>query len=131
MSDFSEETAAPAESVEAPVEAATDAPTGVSTEVLAEAPAEAPAEVVAEAPVKEKKSKKNAGPDIPKDKTFKRGDAGQDIRTIQKYLNANGFTCPENGIFCTYTHKAVIKFQESVGIEANGIITQEILAMAK
>ena len=123
MTDFNDTPETPAE-VSVEVEAIVEA------EVVAE---EAPAveveavEVVEEAKVvKKAKAPKVAAAST---KTYKRGDAGRDIKSVQEYLVAAGIACPSTGIFCAYTHEAVKKFQASVGSEPTGIVGNEILSL--
>ena len=121
---------------EAPAEVSVEAEAIVEAEVVAEeAPVveEAPAveveavEVVEEAKVvKKAKAPKVAAVST---KTYKRGDAGRDIKSVQEYLVSVGITCPSTGIFCVHTHEAVKKFQASVGSEPTGIVGDEILSL--
>lgn len=81
--------------------------------------------------VVEKKTEKKAAKKAPAGKSYKRGDAGNNIRLIQQYLNSNGFPCPETGVFCIHTHGAVKKFQNSLGIAEDGVITEDMISIAK
>jgi peptidoglycan hydrolase-like protein with peptidoglycan-binding domain len=54
---------------------------------------------------------------------------GEDVRNLQKYLNANGFIISktrvgssgkESTLFGMMTYKALQKFQKSVGLPATG-----------
>ena len=48
---------------------------------------------------------------------------GADVRTIQGALNALGFACGEHdGIFGTFTERAVREFQANTGLPADGIV---------
>lgn len=128
MSDFSTEDTKPevTEEVAAPA---------VEAEVAAgPAPAVEAAEpvAVAEEPKAEKKAEKKAAKKaVGPGRSYKRGDAGVDIRAFQKFLNTKGFSCPETGIFCSYTHDEVKKYQKSAGFEENGIITEDMLSAAE
>lgn len=121
MSDFSAEEVKPEEVAEVAAEVVAEAP----VEAITELPEPKPEEAVA------KKAEKKVAKKAPAGKSYKRGDAGQNIRTIQQYLNANGFSCPETGIFCIHTHDAVKKFQKSLGLEEDGIISEDMISIAK
>jgi len=132
MSDFSAEEVKPEEAPEVAAEAAVEASVEAPAEEVALDPTlksmpQPQPEEVAEKKADKKASKKPA----PAGKSYKRGDAGKDIRTIQQYLNANGFTCPETGIFCVHTHDAVKKFQKSLGVAEDGVISSDMISIAK
>lgn len=72
------------------------------------------------------------------DATFRLGDRllylkypylhGADVRVLQGALNILGFACGEpDGIFGTYTERAVGEFQANVGIPADGIAGPETI----
>lgn len=119
---------------EAEVVVAEEAPIEVEVvleeEAVAEpAPVEAPvAEVVAEE-VKPAKKAKAVSDDKVSTLTYKCGDAGRDIKSVQEYLISVGISCPSTAIFCTHTRDAVKKFQASVGSEPTGVIGHEILSL--
>lgn len=122
MSDSSAEEVKPEDVAEvSAVEASADASLDVTVEVTEPKPEEPVA----------KKAEKKAAAKAPAGKSYKRGDAGKDIRTIQQYLNANGFTCPETGIFCIHTHEAVKNFQKSLGLAEDGVISEDMVSIAK
>jgi peptidoglycan hydrolase-like protein with peptidoglycan-binding domain len=51
---------------------------------------------------------------------------GADVRTLQRVLNTLGFACGEpDGIFGTFTERAVREFQHNVGHPADGIVGAE------
>lgn len=51
------------------------------------------------------------------------GSRSNEVVNLQQILNNNGYWCgPEDGIFGSKTHNAVIKFQNNVGIKADGIV---------
>ncbi len=53
---------------------------------------------------------------------FKEGDAGEDIKNIQHWLNAHGYKAgEEDGIFGEKTREAVIQFQSAKKIKTDGI----------
>ena len=70
--------------------------------------------------------------DKPTMRALKKGCRGDDVRELQEMLNKIGYDCgTADGIFGTKTEKAVKRFQEAEGLEADGIAgekTQEILA---
>ena len=54
---------------------------------------------------------------------------GEDVKELQKRLNALGFDCgTADGIFGSKTEKGVIAFQTAVGIEADGKFGKESFA---
>jgi murein L,D-transpeptidase YcbB/YkuD len=126
MTDFNDTPEAPAE---APAEVVAE----VEAEVVAEeAPAEEAPDAVEEIIVEEVKAVKKAKAEktaADSGKTYKRGDAGFQIKNVQEYLVSKGITCPSTGIFCVYTHEAVKKYQASVGAEPTGIVGHEILSL--
>jgi murein L,D-transpeptidase YcbB/YkuD len=126
MTDFNDTPEAPAE---APAEVVAE----VEAEVVAEeAPAEEAPDAVEEIIVEEVKAVKKAKAEktaADSGKTYKRGDAGFQIKNVQEYLVSKGITCPSTGIFCVHTHEAVKKYQTSVGAEPTGIVGHEILSL--
>lgn len=128
MSDFSAEEVKPEVAEEAVAAVAAEAPAQeVELDPTLKSMPQPQPEEVAEKKAEKKAAKKAAAPG----KSYKRGDAGKDIRTIQQYLNANGFKCPETGIFCVHTHDAVKKFQKSLGVAEDGVITDDMISVAK
>lgn len=54
---------------------------------------------------------------------------GNDVRTLQGALSALGFACGEvDGIFGTFTERAVREFQTNAGLPADGIVGDETAA---
>ena len=51
-------------------------------------------------------------PSVSKTKYWRKGDEGENVRRIQKYLNWYGFDLAEDGIFGKLTESAVKKFQK-------------------
>lgn len=135
MTDFNDTPEAPAE---APAEVVAEVEAEVVAEEAPAAAEEAPA-AIEEAPaaieeiiveeVKAAKKAKAENPAADSGKTYKRGDAGFQIKNVQEYLVSKGITCPSTGIFCVYTHEAVKKYQTSVGAEPTGIVGHEILSL--
>lgn len=124
MSDFNEPEVQPEEVVEVEVVAEAAPVEEIVLEPTIEAMPEPQPEEVK--PKKAKASKK-AKPVV--SRSFKRGDVGAAIREIQGFLNSKNINCPQTGIFCTHTHDAVKKFQEANGVEATGIVGEEILSL--
>ena len=55
--------------------------------------------------------------------TVKRGSKGEDVRTVQRLLNAKGFSCgAADGIFGVKTEAAVKAFQKAKGLAVDGIV---------
>ena len=55
--------------------------------------------------------------------TLRKGDKGQDVRTLQNALNEAGYDCGEvDGIFGTKTKNAVKAFQKAKGLKVDGIV---------
>lgn len=54
--------------------------------------------------------------------TYQYGSSGVDVRSIELLLNARGFPVEVDGKFGTVTKSAVIKFQRSRGLAADGIV---------
>ncbi|MGF1933746.1 MAG: peptidoglycan-binding domain-containing protein [Nostoc sp. ChiQUE02] len=60
------------------------------------------------------------------------GSRGETVKTAQNLLKQQGFyTGNVNGVFDNKTHSAVIKFQKSKGLKADGIIGRRTLASLK
>lgn len=134
MSDFSTEDTKPEATEEVVPTAVAEAPADEAPAVVDEPAVVEP--VVIPAPEPERKAEKKAEKKAPAKaagpgRSYKRGDAGVDVRTFQKFLNTKGFSCPETGIFCSYTHDEVKKYQKSAGLEENGVITEDMLALAE
>jgi peptidoglycan hydrolase-like protein with peptidoglycan-binding domain len=56
---------------------------------------------------------------------LKRNDGvtqNEDVRYLQRLLNANGYSVNTDGGFGPKTQQAVINFQKSKGIQADGIV---------
>lgn len=54
---------------------------------------------------------------------------GRDIEILQIALNSLGFTCGEiDGIFGTYTERAVIELQKNMELASDGVVGQETFA---
>ena len=54
---------------------------------------------------------------------------GRDIAILQIALNSLGFTCGEiDGIFGTYTERAVLELQKNMELTADGVVGQETFA---
>jgi peptidoglycan hydrolase-like protein with peptidoglycan-binding domain len=57
---------------------------------------------------------------------------GDDIKTLQTYLNNKGYDCGlVDGIFGNKTKQAVIKFQIANGLKGDGIVGPLTRAMMK
>jgi peptidoglycan hydrolase-like protein with peptidoglycan-binding domain len=55
-------------------------------------------------------------------RTLRRGHRGSDVTQLQKRLNELGFNCGKaDGIFGSGTERAIINFQKSKGLKADGI----------
>jgi len=53
---------------------------------------------------------------------FKKGDEGEDIKKIQRWLNRHGYKAgEEDGVFGEKTREAVIEFQSAKKIVTDGI----------
>lgn len=50
------------------------------------------------------------------------GMRGENVRTLQKALNAMGARIEEDGVFGTNTRAAVITFQAQAGLQTDGIV---------
>ncbi|WP_083273435.1 L,D-transpeptidase family protein [Geosporobacter ferrireducens] len=60
---------------------------------------------------------------FPFTRALRLGSRGQDVRHLQERLNTLGFDAGlQDGIFGPRTHQAVIQFQASRGLEADGIV---------
>ncbi|MEH1867934.1 MAG: peptidoglycan-binding domain-containing protein [Nostoc sp.] len=60
------------------------------------------------------------------------GSRGETVKTVQNSLKQQGFyTASVNGVFDNKTRTAVIKFQKSKGLRADGIIGHRTLAALK
>lgn len=63
------------------------------------------------------------GESAPISRLLKVGSRGEDVRTLQNQLNALGFSAGKaDGIFGSATRNAVINFQRSRGLAADGIV---------
>ena len=60
------------------------------------------------------------------------GSRGERVKTAQTLLKQQGFyTASVNGVFDNKTRSAVIKFQKSKGLRADGIVGRQTLASLK
>ncbi|WP_334850649.1 peptidoglycan-binding domain-containing protein [Nostoc sp.] len=60
------------------------------------------------------------------------GSRGETVKTVQNSLKQQGFyTASVNGVFDNKTRAAVMKFQKSKGLRADGIIGRRTLAALK
>ena len=60
------------------------------------------------------------------------GSRGEGVRTAQNLLKQQGFyTASVNGVFDNKTRSAVMKFQKSKGLRADGIVGHRTLASLK
>lgn len=50
------------------------------------------------------------------------GSTGEEVTLLQTYLNRLGFTCGVDGIFGTETKNAVVAYQQSKGLDTDGIV---------
>lgn len=50
---------------------------------------------------------------------------GDDVTELQERLNAHDISCDVDGVFGPATEKAVIKFQEANGLEADGVVRED------
>jgi len=65
----------------------------------------------------------SGGTTMPINRLLKMGARGEDVRTLQNYLNTLGFSAGKaDGIFGPATRNAVINFQKSKGLAADGIV---------
>lgn len=54
---------------------------------------------------------------------LKKGSEGNEVRTLQRQLNALGYSCGKvDGVFGSRTREAVLKFQRAKGLTADGIV---------
>jgi peptidoglycan hydrolase-like protein with peptidoglycan-binding domain len=62
--------------------------------------------------------------------TFERGHSGEDVRALQRLLNARGIgpQLAEDGLFGPKTERAVRRFQRSHDLDATGVIDRSLLA---
>lgn len=59
-------------------------------------------------------------------RTLKNGSRGDDVKELQKILTEKGFSCGvADGIFGKATKKAVIEYQNSKGLVADGIVGEK------
>lgn len=59
-------------------------------------------------------------------KTLRKGDRGEDVKTLQTALNANGYDCGKvDGIFGTKTQKAVKAYQKAHALTVDGIVGRQ------
>ncbi|BCL33796.1 peptidoglycan-binding domain-containing protein [Nostoc sp. MS1] len=64
-----------------------------------------------------------------RESTLKVGSRGETVKTAQNSLKQKGFyTASVNGVFDNKTRAAVVKFQKSRGLKADGIIGNRTLA---
>ncbi|WP_036709158.1 S41 family peptidase [Paenibacillus pinihumi] len=64
-------------------------------------------------------------PLLPAETTFKEGDYGKDVKTIQHMLNALGFgAITQEGVYNADTKEAVKRFQSEEQLEADGTVTE-------
>lgn len=64
--------------------------------------------------------------------TLQLGSKGEKVKTAQNFLKQQGlYTGNVNGVFDKQTRSAVIKFQKSKGLRADGIIGRRTLAAMK
>jgi hypothetical protein len=69
-----------------------------------------------------------ATPEVPPDGTYRRGDQGDSVLAIQQALIQLGFDPGDaDGNFGEATEAAVIEFQQSVDLEADGVVGQATL----
>ena len=130
MSDFPVEETKPEETPVIVAEAASEVSEAPAEEVVLKPNIDAMPQAEPEE-VADKKAPKKAEKAAPTGRSYKRGDAGVDIRTIQVYLNTKGFACPETGIFCVHTHEAVKRFQKSLGAAEDGVISEDMISLTK
>jgi hypothetical protein len=55
-------------------------------------------------------------------RTLREGDEGPDVAELQELLTAHGFPCGADGEFGPLTRQAVVAFQESSGLDPDGIV---------
>lgn len=68
-------------------------------------------------------------PELPPDGTYRRGDQGDSVLAIQQALTELGFDpSGVDGIFGAQTEAAVVAFQQSVDLAADGVVGRETLA---
>lgn len=54
--------------------------------------------------------------------TFKRGSSGDQVVWVQQHLNGAGIDSPVSGIFGKKTRQAVVRFQKTRGLKADGVV---------
>jgi hypothetical protein len=59
---------------------------------------------------------------------IRRGDRGEDVKTLQRILNLHGFGLVEDGIFGRGTEEAVRAFQRRSGLQIDGIAGKNTLS---
>lgn len=73
----------------------------------------------------------SAGITLPPRGYFKEGDIGENVRSLQRFLNNQGFDCGEaDSIYGKKTASAVKKFQKRYGLEVDGMFGKESLKVA-
>ena len=60
--------------------------------------------------------------------TLRYGDSGSGVTNLQSLLGSNGYSVPVTGYFGSQTEQAVISFQQSSGLVADGIVGSNTLA---
>lgn len=65
---------------------------------------------------------KAATPPAVRLRVLKKGDVGDDVKELQKRLNAKQYRLKEDGAFGDATDRAVRDFQRSHGLEADGVV---------
>ena len=54
--------------------------------------------------------------------SLKMGSSGENVKTLQKYLIANGYSLTADGKFGAGTKNAVMQYQKAVGLKSDGIV---------
>ena len=88
-----------------------------------EAPVVEAKEIPAESPVAAEKADTGVKTVSIELNTLRSGDRGNQVKTLQRLLNALGYDCGNaDGIFGAKTKAAVMKFQKAMGLVADGIV---------
>ena len=60
--------------------------------------------------------------------TVQYGSQGSDVKELQKYLNSNGYSLQEDGVFGNNTKNAVLDYQKKNGLDVDGIVGENTWA---
>ena len=59
-------------------------------------------------------------------RTLRPGDDGEDVRSLQEILVSKGYTSPVNGKYDRGTERAVLEFQRTAGLTADGVVGPQV-----